>query len=203
MSFPFPFAGHSCLQATEKKDQIEMTEEPLWVFGYGSLLWNPGFEVAERQLARLSGYQRSFCMWSIHHRGTEEDPGLVLALDAVEGALCDGVGFRVPDAKRDVTLAYLRERELISSAYLEVTCDLDLSDGRRVAALAYVVDTTHSQYCGGLPLSRQAEVISSAIGGRGPNTEYLWNTVNHLEELGIVDPELRWLADEVTRLKAQ
>ena len=89
-------------------------------------MWNPGFEVAESCLARLDGYHRSFCMWSIHHRGTEEKPGLVLALDAVEGGHCDGLGLRVPDAQREATLEYLRERELISSAYLESSCQLTL-----------------------------------------------------------------------------
>lgn len=177
--------------------------QPLWVFGYGSLLWNPGFNVAEQALARLDGYHRSFCMWSIHHRGTDENPGLVLALDQAEGASCEGVALRVPEAETEATLSYLRERELISSAYLERTCKLQLKDGRAVEALAYVVDPTHVQYCGDLPLSRQAEVIADAVGGRGPNSEYLWNTVAHLQKLGIEDQDLDWLATEVRRLKAQ
>lgn len=180
-----------------------MAQDALWVFGYGSLLWNPGFDVAEQVLARLDGYRRAFCMWSIHHRGTEDHPGLVLALDEAHGARCDGLALRVPDAERDTTLNYLRERELISSAYLEVTRPLRLSDGRRVEALAYVVDPKHRQYCGDLPLEQQAEVIASAVGGRGPNTEYLWNTVAHLKELGIEDTNLAWLSDEVRRLKSQ
>ncbi len=90
--------------------------EPLWVFGYGSLIWNPGFPVAERRLARAPGWRRSFCMRSIHHRGTEADPGLVLALDRADGAACDGVAFRVAPGAEAQTLADLRERELISSA---------------------------------------------------------------------------------------
>lgn len=178
-----------------------MSQAPLWVFGYGSLLWNPGFDVAEERRAHLDGYRRSFCMWSIHHRGTETDPGLVLALDKDQGASCEGVALRVPDQDRSKTLVYLRERELISSAYLEVTCTLTLDRGERVDALAYVVDPDHRQYCGGLSLSRQAQVIAAAVGGRGPNTEYLWNTVSHLEKLGIEDPDLQWLAREVKRLK--
>jgi cation transport protein ChaC len=175
-----------------------MTDEaPLWVFGYGSLMWNPGFEHEERVLATLPGYARTFCMWSIHHRGTAEKPGLVLALDAQEGARCTGLAFRVrPELKLPV-LDYLRERELISSAYLERELDLDLADGRSVRAVSYVVDPHHVQYCGGLPLERQAEVIAAAVGGRGPNTEYLWNTQSHLDELGIEDADLRWLARRV------
>ena len=92
---------------------------PLWVFGYGSLIWNPEFPVAERHIARLHDWHRSFCMWSIHHRGTVADPGLVLALDHAPGGHCDGVAFRVESGQEAATLDALRERELISSAYLE------------------------------------------------------------------------------------
>ncbi len=174
-----------------------MTISPIWVFGYGSLMWNPGFEYTERQIARLEGYHRSFCMRSIHHRGTVENPGLVLALDAAEGAYCDGLVFRVAAENAEQVLEYLRERELISSAYLEVTLPVSLRDGRQVQTVAYVVDTDHAQYCGGLPLSEQAEIIAHAIGGRGRNDDYLHNTAEHLHELGISDDDLDWLSAQV------
>lgn len=175
---------------------------PLWVFGYGSLLWNPGFPVEEQRLATLHGFQRSFCMSSIHHRGTEERPGLVLALDPHEDAFCNGLAFRVPDAEAEATIAYLRDRELISSAYVERRLGIALDDGSEVTALVYVVDTDHVQYVGGMPLEEQAEIIATAVGGRGPNTEYLWNTVAHLEELGIGDADLAWLAGRVREMTA-
>ncbi len=178
----------------------EITDRPLWVFGYGSLMWHPGFPVAERRLATLSGYARTFCMSSIHHRGTVEDPGLVLALDPTDGASCCGMAFRVPDDDADATITYLRERELISSAYLERRLPVRLDNGGEVTALAYVVDTEHEQYVGGMALEQQARIISTATGGRGPNTEYLWNTVRHLDELGIADPELSWLDQRVRTL---
>jgi cation transport protein ChaC len=178
----------------------DITTRPLWVFGYGSLLWNPGFPVAERQLAKLSGYARSFCMSSIHHRGTTENPGLVLALDPKADASCQGQAFRVPDDKADATVNYLRERELISSAYLERQLTVKLATGSEVTALAYVVDTEHEQYVGGMDLEEQARIIASAVGGRGPNTEYLWNTVSHLDELGIGDADLVWLARRVREM---
>jgi len=171
-----------------------------WVFAYGSLMWNPGFAPAEAVLGRLSGYARSFCMWSTHHRGTIEDPGLVLALDAHADAHCDGVAFRLPEAGRAAVLADLRERELISSAYIEHPVSLALADGRNVAALAYVVARDHVQYCGGLPAERQAKIIAHAVGGRGPNTEYLYNTAEHLRELGIEDQVLTKLAERVRAL---
>lgn len=173
----------------------------LWVFGYGSLLWNPGFPVAEEAHAQLADYARSFCMRSIHHRGTEEEPGLVLALDVHPGSVCDGLALRAEPGTEAETLAYLRERELISSAYIERIVPLDLRDGRRVEAVAYVIDAEHVQYCGGLPLEEQAQIIAHAVGGRGPNTEYLYNTAAHLDALGIPDPELHWLVERVRHLK--
>lgn len=172
----------------------------LWVFGYGSLMWNAGFPVAERSLATLAGHARSFCMWSVHHRGTEAKPGLVLALDPRPDMSVMGLALRASDGREDETLEYLRERELISSAYLETRVPLSLADGRDVDAVAFVVDTSHRQYCADLTLEEQAQVIASAVGGRGPNTEYLWNTVSHLHELGIPDADLDRLAHRVREI---
>ena len=172
----------------------------LWVFGYGSLLWHPGFDVAERVQAVLPDYARSFCMRSIHHRGTPDRPGLVLALDAHPGAVCRGLALRAAPGTEDATIDYLRDRELISSAYLERVLPVDLADGRRVDALAYVIDPDHAQYCGGLPLEEQAHIIAGATGGRGPNVDYLENTARHLDELGIPDAELHWLTTRVREL---
>ncbi|MCA0042749.1 gamma-glutamylcyclotransferase [Celeribacter litoreus] len=175
----------------------ELSTHGFWVFGYGSLMWNPGFEFVERVPARLEDYARSFCMWSIHHRGTPEEPGLVLALDAVAGQCCHGLAFRIGPEVAAKALEDLRERELVSSAYLERQETLHLEDGRTVEALAYVVDTAHEQYTGALSLDEQAEVIARATGGRGPNTEYLFSTAMHLAELGMEDPELTQLSEMV------
>jgi cation transport protein ChaC len=172
----------------------------LWVFGYGSLVWNPGFTHMHHELAVLEGYRRSFCMWSVHHRGTEDDPGLVLALDAASGTHCAGVAFAVAAGEAEGTLAALRERELVSSAYLERWLPVRLTDGRLVEAVTYVVDPAHRQYCGGLELETQAKVIAGAVGGRGPNSEYLVNTAAHLRALGLHDAELDWLEARVAEL---
>jgi len=174
----------------------------MWVFGYGSLLWNPGFDVARSEVALLPDYHRSFCMRSIHHRGTEEEPGLVLALDALPGARCNGLALAVAEGQEDRTLNYLRERELISSAYLEKRLDVRLHDGTAVQAVTYVIDPDHDQYCGGLELEEQAHIIARAVGGRGPNTEYLYNTASHLAGIGLNDPDLDWLARRVRALTA-
>lgn len=172
----------------------------MWVFGYGSLLWNPGFEVAEEVMAMLPGYARSFCMRSIHHRGSEAEPGLVLALDETHDAQCHGVALRAAPGTEDATLAYLRERELISSAYIEKMLQITLSGGQQVTAVTYVIDEDHVQYCGGLPLEEQAQIIAHAHGGRGPNSEYLYNTADHLHALGVADEDLDWLSRRVAAI---
>jgi cation transport protein ChaC len=174
----------------------------MWVFGYGSLIWNPGFPVADRQIATLHDWQRSFCMRSIHHRGTVAAMGLVLALDRVPGARCAGVAFAVAADDRDQTLAGLRERELISSAYMEAWLPVTLADGRVETALAYVINPDHDQYCGGLALDEQARIIAVAHGGRGSNRDYLNATAAHLRDLGIGDPELDLLVAKVAQLPA-
>lgn len=177
-----------------------LDQRPLWVFGYASLLWNPGFPVVETRLATMHGYHRSFCMHSIHHRGTQDSPGLVLALDEAENAECQGLALRVEDGAEADTVQYLRERELISSAYLERLLPVTLDDGKEVTSLAYVIDPHHVQYAAHLTLEEQAQIITRAVGGRGPNTEYLWNTVDHLTEMGVEDPELAWLSKRVRSL---
>ena len=176
----------------------QMIAHGFWVFGYGSLLWQPEFEAEETILARATGFTRSFCMWSIHHRGTEENPGLVLALDKGQGT-CDGMGFFIPPERAAETLAALRERELISSAYYEAFAPLDLADGRKVEALVYVIAQDHVQYCT-LTLEKQAQVIAQAVGGRGPNPEYLYRTKEKLDELGISDADIDWLTARVQTL---
>jgi len=172
----------------------------LWVFGYGSLIWNPGFAVAESQVARLQGWRRRFCMRSIHYRGTPAAPGLVLALDRATDAHCDGLALRVAAGSEAEALADLRARELISQAYLETRLWVDLHGGARVQALAYVIDPGHAQYCGGLSLEGQAEIIARAAGARGRNRDYLFATAEHLTRLGIEDADLALLAARVRAL---
>ena len=176
-----------------------MSTQDLWVFGYGSLMWNPGFAHTEAVVASLPGFHRSFCMRSIHHRGTVDNPGLVLALDEMEAAQCQGLAFRACPKSHDQALADLRVRELVSSAYLEKQLKISLRDGREVEAVTYVIDPHHVQYCQ-IDLEEQARIIAQAIGGRGPNTEYLYNTAAHLNELGIEDDDLNWLAQQVRKL---
>ncbi|MEZ7813347.1 MAG: cation transport protein ChaC [Paracoccaceae bacterium] len=168
-----------------------------WVFGYGSLIWNPNFPFSISEIARLHGWARSFCMRSIHHRGTVENPGLVLALDEQVEAHCDGVAFLVKPDHHQSTLALLRERELVASAYLEKWLPITLQSGAQVQALSYVIDRDHAQYCGGLSLAEQVKILANAKGQRGHNRDYLVTTALYLRDLGIEDPDLTWLWKKV------
>jgi len=172
----------------------------LWVFGYGSLMWRPGFDWAERRMARLEGWRRSFCLRSIHYRGTPEAPGLVLGLDRAPGVACDGVAYRVASDARAAVLAYLRARELVSYAYHERTAALRLEGGAAAEAVIYVVDRAHPQYAGVLSLAEQAAIIARSAGPMGANRDYLLQTVEHLAALGVSDPELEALAARVRAL---
>jgi cation transport protein ChaC len=171
----------------------------LWVFGYGSLMWRPGFAFAERAEAALIGAHRSLCIYSFHHRGTQQNPGLVLGLD--EGGACRGVAFRVAPEHRDATTQYLRAREQVTDVYVEAMKPVSLLDGsgRELEALCFMVDRRHPQYAGRLSLERQAQLVRQAVGLAGANIDYVLNTVRHLEEVGIHDVELMALAARLAK----
>jgi cation transport protein ChaC len=161
-----------------------------WVFGYGSLIWRPGFAHVETQRARLHGYRRSLCVYSFVHRGTRERPGLVLGLD--RGGSCIGLAFRVPGDLRDEVITYLRERELVTNVYLERMLKVRLDGGETVDAVAYIVDRQHEQYAGALDAVDAAAVVRGAVGQSGNNEDYVLSTLEHLKALGIRD---HWLED--------
>ncbi|WP_293860407.1 gamma-glutamylcyclotransferase [uncultured Alsobacter sp.] len=163
----------------------------IWVFGYGSLMWNPGFPHVERMTATLHGFHRSLCVYSHVHRGTPDRPGLVLGLD--RGGACRGVAFRVPAAEAEGALSYLRAREQVTSVYLETQVGLRLVDGRRVTAVTYTVDRAHQQYARRLPQPELLRLVRQGFGVSGRNPDYIRATHAHLVELGIKDPTLDWL----------
>jgi cation transport protein ChaC len=167
----------------------------LWVFAYGSLMWRPGFEHLEHVTAHLSGARRALCVWSWVHRGTREHPGLVLGLD--RGGSCRGVAYRVAGEKRDEVIAYLRERELVTDVYREVSrpVRLDRPDRPTVTALTYVVDRGHRQYAGRLAPEAILRHVRDSHGRAGANTDYVINTVHHLRSLGFRDPVLEKVAE--------
>lgn len=169
-------------------------EDELWVFGYGSLMWRPGFYFEESPLGLLKGAHRSMCIYSISHRGTPERPGLVLGLD--QGGACRGVAFRVRRGHEKETLDYLREREQVRKVYRETVRPVQLLDGsrRRVQAVCFLVDRNNSQYAGRLSLDEQLRIVSESAGDSGNNVEYVLNTVRHLEDAGVHDRLLSGLA---------
>jgi cation transport protein ChaC len=171
--------------------------EDLWVFGYGSLIWRPGFEYAERIPAHIVGMRRSLCIYSFDHRGTPERPGLVLGLDF--GGACRGIAYRVTASKRPATLTYLREREQTTAVYREMVRSIWLAGNpeRRVDALCYVVDRGHPQYAAGLTHDKQLHIVRQAHGRSGHNRDYVLETAKALEALSIVDHELQTLAERL------
>jgi glutathione-specific gamma-glutamylcyclotransferase len=167
-----------------------------WIFGYGSLMWKPGFDFISQSHARIRGYHRSLCIYSLHHRGTEQKPGLVLGLDL--GGSCVGVAFRVEPAKWEATVAYLREREQVSMVYVETTQTVELLDtGKKVEALAYVADRGHDQYAGKLTHKNLLKHVLQGEGQMGRCTDYVMNTLAHLKEMNIRDKTLEALGAEL------
>ncbi len=163
----------------------------IWVFGYGSLMWNPGFSHVERVQAVLHGFHRSLCVYSHVHRGTPERPGLVLGLD--RGGSCRGIAFRVPADEAAAAHAYLRAREQVTLVYREIWRRVRLLDGRVVDALTYAVDRRHRQYASGLPPEELLRHVRQGVGVSGRNPEYIQATHAQLSSLGIHDPVLDWL----------
>src|SRR5262245_51672139 len=163
---------------------IEHADEDLWVFGYGSLIWRPGFDFIERVPARLTGMHRALCVYSFVHRGTPEKPGLVLGLD--RGGACRGIAYRVSAAQRHETVVYLRGREQVTHVYREAMRRVTLLEGDRpqVRALVYVVDRGHPQYAGRLTLAEQLHHVRQGHGQYGPNRDYVVSAVNVLEFFG-------------------
>jgi cation transport protein ChaC len=169
----------------------------LWVFGYGSLMWRPGFDYLERHQARLIGAHRALCVYSFVHRGTPEKPGLVFGLD--NGGACRGIAYRVAAKKRDKTIEYLRGREQVTMVYREVwrSVWLEADPNQRVQALCYVVDRGHQQYAGRLSIADQLHLVRQGHGRSGPNRDYVIDAVASIEALGYRETELHRLVEQL------
>jgi cation transport protein ChaC len=174
--------------------------EGRWVFGYGSLMWRPGFAYVDRAIATLHGRRRAFCIYSVHHRGTPQRPGLVLGL--APGGSTRGMAYRVAEADWPAVYAYLLEREQPTETYVEARAHVRLADGRRVQALAFLSDTSHPQWAGRLDGEAQARLIAHASGLSGPNVDYLRDLVAHLRQDGVRDAAMERLLARVEALEA-
>ncbi len=170
-------------------------QSPHWVFGYGSLIWKPGFSFVRAEPVRVHGVHRSLCIRSIRYRGTEERPGLVFGL--VRGGSCAGMGFQIAADDWPNVRAYLRERELISHVYKEVYRTMRFADGNSVTAMTFVVDEGHEQFAGRLSVDQQLAMVAEATGTTGSNRDYVLNTVDHLKEMGFADKHLIDLANRL------
>lgn len=181
----------------QSRYRLELPLPPgdLWVFGYGSLMWDPGFEFLEMRTATLFGWHRAFCVRSIHWRGTPERPGLVLGLD--QGGSCRGRAYRVAEAIRQPVVDYLFRREMISGVYTPRILAIHPDGLAPVKGLTFVADRSHVQYAGKLSPEQTAELVCQGSGARGPCRDYLVNTIRHLDELGIPDGPLHRVLDLV------
>lgn len=168
-----------------------------WIFGYGSLMWRPGFRYEDALPAMLQGYHRSFCVYSHYYRGTPQEPGLVLGL--APGGSCQGLAFRVPPADLTAVKSYLDERELVSYAYRATYLPVTTTRGE-VSAYTFVADPAHPLYAGELGIERTAQIIIRARGRAGLNRDYLIETLRRIEAEGFADDRLHALLRRVEYL---
>ncbi len=188
--FPAPFEetpwpnGEDVYSFSMKK-----TNEGFWIFGYGSLMWRTGFPYLEAAPARLHGYHRCLCIYSINYRGTPDCPGLVMGLD--RGGSCKGQAFKVAAEDKARVLDYLQGREMVHGVYVPRTAVIKLENGRRIPACVFITKRDHRQYAGKLGLERTAKLVRQGTGCRGSALEYLENTLEHMEAMGIKDAGLR------------
>ena len=171
----------------------------LWIFGYGSLMWSPCFSYREKRVARAHGYHRALCILSTRYRGTLRKPGLVMGL--CRGGSCWGMAFRI--SERDVRgcLARLWSREMTRRVYHPRLVPVRLRGGRTVRALAFVADPGHPAYVRELDLHGRARLVAQGIGERGPCVDYIRNTLDHMQSLGVHDPHLERVLHTALSLK--
>jgi len=176
----------------------------LWVFGYGSLMWSPGFRPAEQKTGLVRGYHRAMCILSSRYRGTPEKPGLVMGL--CRGGSCWGIAFRIPKERVRRVLGALWKREMLNKVYLPTMLQVTVGPkqrGRQVRqlrALAFVADTSHRQFIRELDLHGRARLVAQGIGERGRCVDYIRNTLEHMLALGVNDPHLARILDAAAGL---
>jgi cation transport protein ChaC len=178
----------------------QLPKGDLWVFGYGSLMWSPGFSYSQKARGRIHGYHRALCILSTRYRGTKRKPGLVMGL--CRGGSCWGMAYRVhaEDVRR--ALARLWKREMPRRVYAPRLLRVHLGTGREVRALAFLADPTHPAYVHELDLHGRARLVAQGIGQRGTAVDYIRNTLAHMRELGVSDPHLERILHAALVLKA-
>lgn len=172
----------------------------LWVFGYGSLMWSPGFRCAEKSVAFLRGYHRALCILSTRYRGTQRRPGLVMGL--CHGGSCWGMAFRIPAARVPRVLAALWQREMSRKVYEARFVPVRTKCGIRVHALTFVADAQHPQFARELDLHGRARLVAQGIGQRGRCTDYIRKTLEHMYALGVTDPHLERVLETAEAIRS-
>jgi len=174
-------------------------EGDLWIFGYGSLMWSPGFRPTEQRAGLVRGYHRALCILSNRYRGTPEKPGLVMGL--CRGGSCWGMAFRVPRPRVRRVLRALWKREMLNRVYVPTLVQVTVGPRRRIRALAFVADTAHRQFARELDLHGRARLVAQGIGQRGRCVDYIRNTLEHMLALGVNDPHLARVLEAALKLE--
>ncbi len=188
---PIPDLSGLVLDATQH-ESILQPQGDFWLFAYGSLMWNPEFHYLRAETARLYGYHRRLCLWSVEHRGTLESPGLVMGLD--RGGSCQGQAFLIAETDATEIIERLNHREMITGAYHSALKTLRLSSGEQVQGVCLIARRDHPQYAAGLDQAHTIECVRQAHGGRGSNREYVLNTAHRLQQMGMHDAQLEAIA---------
>ncbi|MZR30101.1 gamma-glutamylcyclotransferase [Sneathiella litorea] len=175
-------------------------DDGLWVFGYGSLLWNPAFHFTEWQPARLFGFRRRFCLQASIGRGSPEKPGLMLALD--HGGSCKGRAFHIAPEKIDSETDILWMREMVSGAYNARHIHIQLPD-RKVKGLTFVINRSHPRYVSNIGMEETVQLLASGEGHLGTCRDYLNNTIAHLDEMNVQDRYLHEIQQKMRKLDHQ
>lgn len=168
--------------------------DDVWLFGYGSLMWNPAFHFAERRTCRLHGFHRRYCLWSAGGRGSVRQPGLTLALD--RGGSCHGIAFRIAADQVQEELDVVWSREMGGRSYRAQWVNVRSDDGP-LRALTFTINRDHPRYVKTMSHDNAVAYLATSTGPLGSCAEYLTNTVSHLDELGIVDSQMHTLLDGV------
>jgi len=175
---------------------LESTPRPdrVWVFGFGSLIWNPAFHFVERRTALVRGYHRQFCLWARAGRGSPQSPGLMLALE--RGGSCHGVAYRIAPEHVETELDVVWRREMLTGAYRAVWVMVRTPDGPE-HAIAFAANHKHERYVRGLDVDETVRFLATGKGPLGTCCDYLFDTVSHLTHLGIRDRRMEALVERV------
>jgi len=195
-ALPFPTMDREDRKNSKMNILKSNTSDEIWIFGYGSLMWDPRIKFLEKMAGTLLGYHRDFCVWTQLARGSAQMPGLGLGLES--GGSCKGVLFKIDPKFAETELQKVWERELYTAVYNPIWGKVS-SSKKSIRAISFITNKNHMQYCGEMNLRDRAYYIRSATGKNGPCIEYLKNTIMYLAKSGSNDAYLNQLLEEVDK----